>query len=66
MKLTNQEKRELRMDARDPKRRRHFRLDRSIRHPKSFEEYLKALDDLQLMQPAPPRRSFITYTNVKL
>ena len=53
-------------DGLDIKRRDNFRLGRSAKSPDTFESYLAALDDLQIVFPSERLNTFVPYSNIKL
>ena len=65
MKLSDQEKKELLEDGASHARRGDFR---AARPPDmvSLEEYLAALDDLQILRPAPTPATPPKYANTRL
>jgi len=66
MSLSEQDRREMYEDGCSAARRDAFRAGRDVVQPRTFEDYLAMLDDLQQLAPPPPRPPFIRYMNVKL
>jgi len=66
MSLSDEEKRDMLEDGLSRDRREAFRVGRLAQPPRTFDDYIAALDDLQLLAPAPPRPPFIIYRDVQL
>jgi hypothetical protein len=66
MSLSEKDKRDMLSDGKNPARRVAFRLGRAIQGPRTFEDYISALDDLQQMASLPSRTARVPYKNVKL
>ena len=65
MKLSNQDKRDMRMDGQSDDRRKRLKAVAPGRFC-SLEEYLSALDDLLSLRPTSAARLSPTFTNIRL
>jgi len=66
MSLSDQDQQDMVKDGLSLERREAFRVGRQCHQPKTFEDYIAMLDDLQQLAPAPPRPAFVAYQIVKL
>ena len=66
MSLSDQDKRDMLEDGLSLKRREAFRAGSRVHPPKTFDDYIAMLDDLQQLTPAPPRPPFVVYRIIKL